>query len=143
LPFVIVAVLAAARLWPAASPAGDEDWLYEQASRAYAKGRWLDSAEYARHGAARFPASEPRRAELLCVRGEALLRSGHPREAVEAFTEVVSQVPDDPHRPQALFSGALAKEAAGDDAGAALWRRWLREQFPGNPWTDRLGAPDR
>ena len=81
--------------------------------------------------------------ELLCVRGEALLRSGHPREAVEAFTEVVRQAPDDPHRPQALFSGALAKEAAGDDAGAALWRRLLREQFPGNPWTERLGSPDR
>ncbi len=139
LPLVVVVLLVATRLWPAAPPAGDEDWLYEQASRAYAEGRWADSAEYARH--TRLPASETRRAELLCVRGEALLRSGHPREAVEAFTEVVRQAPDDPHRPQALFSGALAKEAAGDDAGAALWRRWLREQFPGNPWTERLPPP--
>jgi hypothetical protein len=142
LPLVIVVLLAAGRFWPAPPPPGDEEWLYEQASRAYAEGRWADAAEYARHGAERLPPSEPRRAELLCVRGEALLRSGHAREAVDPFTEVVMQAPDDPHRPQALFSGALAKEAAGDDAEAEVWRRWLREQFPGNPWTERLAPPD-
>ena len=144
LPLAVVTHLVATRLWPVAPPPGDGEWLYEQASRTYAEGRWADAAEYARHGAARFAEDEPRRAELLCVRGEALLRSGHPREAAEAFGEVVRRAPDDPHRPQALFSGALAKEAAGDDAGATLWRRLLREQFPDNPWTDRLGpAHDR
>ena len=60
----------------------------------------------------------------------------------EAFGEVVRRAPDDPHRPQALFSGALAKEAAGDAPGATLWRRLLREQFPDNPWTERLGSAD-
>ncbi|MCG6920159.1 MAG: hypothetical protein LJF15_03595 [Acidobacteria bacterium] len=143
LPLAVVTLLVATRLWPVAPPPGDEEWLYEQASRTYAEGRWDDAAEYARHGAARFAEDEPRRAELLCVRGEALLRSGHPREAAEAFGEVVRRAPDDPHRPQALFSGALAKEAAGDASGAGLWRRLLREQFPDNPWTERLGSsPD-
>jgi hypothetical protein len=142
LPLAVVTLLVATRLWPVAPLPGDEEWLYEQASRTYAEGRWADSAEYARHGAARFAEDEPRRAELLCVRGEALLRSGHPREAAQAFSEVVRRATDDPHRPQALFSGALAREAVGDEAGATLWRRLLREQFPDNPWTERLGHAD-
>ena len=116
----------------------DGERLYEQASRAYGEGRWAAAAEYARHAVALFPVTEPRRAELLCVRGEALLRSGHPREARDAFTEVVERAPGDPHRAQALFSGAAAKETIGDADGAALWRRRLREEFPGNPWTERL-----
>jgi hypothetical protein len=142
LPLAVVILLGATRLLPPKAPPAKGDWLSEQASRAYAEGRWADAAEYARHGAARFPSGEARWAELLCVRGEALLRSGHPRVAAQAFEDVVNQALDDPHRPQALFSGALAKEAVGDDARAELWRRWLREQFPGNPWTERLGPPD-
>jgi hypothetical protein len=142
LPLVIVALLAATRLLPMLRSPSDGDWLFEQASRAYAESRWADSAEYARHGAARLPANDTRRAELLCLRGEALLRSAHPREAVEAFTEVLARGPEDSHRAHALFSGARAKEDLGDDAGAALWRRWLREQFPDDPWTQRLGAAE-
>jgi TolA-binding protein len=138
-PLALVGLLAATRLLPGPSPPVDGERLYEQASRAYGEGRWAAAAEYARHAVAFFPATEPRRAELLCVRGEALLRSGHPREARDAFTEVVERAPGDPHLAQALFSGAAAKEAIGDADGAALWRRQLREEFPGNPWTERLG----
>jgi hypothetical protein len=140
-PLALVTLLAAARLVPGPSPPGDGEGLYEQASRAYGEERWAAAAEYARHAVALFPATEPRRAELLCVRGEALLRSGHPREALDAFAEVVARAPSDPHRAQALFSGAAAQETLGDAGGAELWRRQLREQFPGNPWTERLGAP--
>ena len=68
-------------------------------------------------GAERLPAGDPRRAELLCVRGEALLRAGHPREALEAFTRGGGGAPDDPHRAQALYSGALAREAVGRRRG--------------------------
>ena len=109
-----------------------------RASRAFAERRWEAAAAYAGHAAAPRPVGEPRRAELLALRGEALLRAGHPREALEAFTEVVEQAPGDPHRPQALYSGALAREATGDAEGAAAWRRWLAQDFPGNPWTERL-----
>ena len=113
--------------------------LYERASRAYAAERWEDAAEYARHAAALLPSPDPRRAELLCVRGEALLRAGHAREAVEPFTLVVEGEPG-PHRPQALHSGALAREAAGDPEGASAWRRRLREEYPETPWARRSSA---
>ena len=81
LPLALVVVLAATRLLPGPAPPGDPERLYEQASRAYGEERWAAAAEYARHAVALLPRTEPRRAELLCVRGEALLRSGRPRES--------------------------------------------------------------
>jgi len=98
----------------------------------------LAAAETAREGAERLSPEDPRGAELWCVRGEALLRAGHPREALEAFTLVVEGRARDPHRAQALYSGALAQESVGRVEVAAEWRRWLREEFPDNPWTERL-----
>ena len=130
--------LAALRLAPGPSPTGDVEALYEHASRAYAQERWEDAAEYARHATVLLPSADPRRAELLCVRGEALLRADHAREAIEPFTLVAEGEPG-PHRPQALYSGALALEAAGHAEGAAAFRRRLREEFPGTPWARRLG----
>jgi tetratricopeptide (TPR) repeat protein len=135
---VLVAVLAALRLVPAPSHAAEIDSLYERSSRAYAAERWEDAAEYARHATVLFPPADPRRAELLCVLGEALLRAGHAREAVEPFTLVAGE--PGAHRAQALYSGALALEAAGQPDGAAAYRRRLREEFPETPWARRLGA---
>jgi hypothetical protein len=142
LPVVVVVALAATRLLPGpSSDAGGGD-LDERASRAFAEERWEAAAAYAGHAAARLAAGDRGRAELLCVRGEALLRSGHAREALEAFREVVDREPGDPHRPQALYSGSLAREATGDAEGAAEWRRWLARDFPENPWTERLGRDE-
>jgi hypothetical protein len=138
LPLALVVALAVLRLVPEPSHAREVEPLYERASRAYAAERWDDAAEYARLAAALLPSPDPRRAELLCVSGEALLRAGHAREAVEPFTLVVEGEPG-PHRPQALHSGALALEAAGDAEGAATWRRRLREEYPETPWARRLG----
>ena len=140
LPFAVVVGVAALRFVPAPSHAGTVDALYERASRAYAEERWEDAAEYARHAAALLASPDPRRAELLCVRGEALLRAGHAREAVEPFALVVEGEPG-PHRPQALHSGALAREAAGDPEGSSAWRRQLREEYPETPWARRLEPP--
>ena len=137
LPLVLVAALAALRLVPEPSHAREIEPLYERASRAYAAERWEDAAEYARHAIALLPSPDPRRAELLCVRGEALLRAGQAREAVEPF-KVVAEGEPGPHRPQALFSGALALEAAGDAEGAVAFRRRLREESPETPWARRL-----
>jgi hypothetical protein len=137
-PLLLVAVLVAARLRPAGPASGEAADLYERASRAFSEQRWDAAAESAREGAERLPPQDPRGAELWCVRGEALLRAGHPREALEAFTRVVEGRPGDPHRAQALYSGALAHESVGRVEIAAEWRRWLREEFPGNPWTERL-----
>ncbi|HSD26557.1 MAG TPA: 6-pyruvoyl-tetrahydropterin synthase-related protein [Vicinamibacteria bacterium] len=137
LPLALVAAIAALRLVPEPSRAGEIDWLYERASRDYAAERWEDAAEYARRAVSLLPSPEPRRAELLCVRGEALLRAGHAREAVGPFT-AVADGPQEPHRPQALFSGAVALEASGDAERAALFRRTLREEYPETPWARRL-----
>jgi hypothetical protein len=149
LPIVMVVALAALRLAPTVraalhdagrrlAPRPDAaETLDERASQAYAEERWEDAAEYARHAAALLPSPDPRRAGLLCVRGEALLRAGHAREAVEPFTLVVEGGPG-PHRPQALHSGALAREAAGDAEGASAWRRQLRAEYPETPWAQRL-----
>jgi hypothetical protein len=137
-PLVMVTALAASRLLPA-SPPLDVDEMYERASRAYSEQEWEAAAEYAREALARVSSDDDaRRGELLCVRGEALLRARHPREALQAFTLVVQDAPTSPHRPQALHSGALAREALGDAEGAEAWRRTLEQEFPENPWTERL-----
>jgi hypothetical protein len=140
LPFLVVAALASGRLVPPYRPPGDVAWLDDRASRAFAEGRWEAAAEYARAALGLVAVGDSRRGALLCVRGEALLRTGHPRLAAEAFGTVVEHMPGDPHRAQALYSGAAAREASGEAAGAAEWRRWLREEFPGNPWVERLRA---
>jgi len=140
LPGLAVVLLAGARFAaPRPVSAIDPAVLDERASRAYAQEHWEDAAEYARHAIALARADDARRPERLCLRGESLLRAGHPREAAEEFATVVNEAPRDPHRPQALFSGALAREATGDAAGAAEWRRQLAEEFPGTPWAERLG----
>ncbi|HYN03816.1 MAG TPA: 6-pyruvoyl-tetrahydropterin synthase-related protein [Vicinamibacteria bacterium] len=140
LPLALVVGVAALRFVPEPSHAGVVDALDVRASQAYAQERWEDAAEYARHAAALLASPDPRRAEMLCVRGEALLRAGHAREAVEPFALVVEDEPG-PHRPQALHSGALTREAAGDPEGASAWRRQLREEYPETPWARRLEPP--
>jgi hypothetical protein len=141
IPVAIALGLAALRFVPEHAPPDLLPSLYERASRAFAEERWDDASELARHAA--FLAASPgdgRRGELFCLEGEALLRAGHPREAALAFAEVADG-PAGPHRAQALFSGALAREAAGDAAGADVWRQALRREHPGTPWAERLGAP--
>jgi hypothetical protein len=87
--------------------------LYESASRAYGTGRFADAAEYARHalGRARPP---PLRAELLCLRGESLLRAGQARLAAQSFQDVLAQPEPNPYVAQALFGVMEARTADGD-----------------------------
>ncbi len=139
LPLAIVTGLAALRLAPGPRPVADVKWLDEGASRAFAEERWETAAEYARHAIDILAAEDLRRNELLCLRGEALLRAGHPRIAVQAFAPVI-EAGSGPYRPQALYSGALAREAAGDSEGAAAWRLALRHEHPKTPWAERLGS---
>jgi hypothetical protein len=136
LPIGLVLALSALRLVPPPSRAEEIDLADGLASRAYAEERWEDAAEQARHAVDLLAPTDPRRAGLLCVRGEALLRAGHPREAVEPFTLVAEGEPG-PFQAQALHSGALAREAAGDLAGASEWRRRLIAEYPGTPWAER------
>ncbi len=145
LPLVLLAGLSALRLRPLPPPAVELAWLDEQASRAFAEERFLAAAEYARHGLDQIAAKggeeqEPKRQELLCLRGEALLAAGHPRLAVQAFAPLV-EAGHGPYRAQALYSGAVARDAAGDAAGAAAWRASLRREHPRTPWARRLAEP--
>lgn len=142
LPLVLVAALAALRFAPEPRPEGDVARLDERASRAFGEERWDAAAEYARHAIDLVGAEDVRRNQLLCLRGEALLRAGHARVAVLAFTPVV-EAGSGPYRPQALYSGALAREAAGDAAGALAWRQALRVEHPATPWAERLDRPGR
>jgi hypothetical protein len=138
-PLVLLLAMAAGRLVPPPDQTALAGELYDKASRAYAAGSFPDAAEYARGALGVLADDDSRREELLCLKGEALLRAGYPREAALDFAVVVSG--GGAHRPQALFSGARAREAAGDAAGAAEWRRWLQQQYPRTPWAQRLAPP--
>ena len=139
LPLVALTVLAALRLAPERRPRPDVGWLDERATRAYAAERFEDAAEYARHALDSAPENDSRRAGLACLRGESLLRAGHARLAGLAFAPVVD-AGSGPYRPQALYSGALARERAGDLAGAAAWRALLRAEYPETPWAAKLAG---
>jgi hypothetical protein len=138
LPAAAALGLAALRLLPQPTPEGELSALYERASRAFAQEQWAAAAELARHASVLASPSDPRRHELLCVEGESLLAAGHPREAALAFEAVVDE--GGTHLAQALFSGARAREAAGDRPAAEAWRRVLLENHAGTPWAERLRA---
>ena len=141
-PGLLLLVLGLVRLRPdPAVKAHDRELnqLYEKASRAYAEERFGATAEYARHAVLAGPQS-PLRFELLCLRGESLLRAGQPLEAARAFEEVLQGPPKEPHVPQALFSAAAAREAAGDETGARAHRQRLLTEFGKTPWAERLRA---
>jgi hypothetical protein len=110
--------------------------LYDSASRAYSRGRFADAAEYARHALTRAP-SLALRPELLCLRGEALLRSGQPALAAEAFEQVVEMGPG-AYLPQALFGNARAYAAAGKPGESRLAKERLLRDHPDSQWSQRL-----
>jgi hypothetical protein len=138
-PLVLVLAIAALRLVPGPDHSREVEALDGLASRAFAGERWADAAEYARRAVSLVPDGDGRRAGLLCLQGEALLLSGHAREAVEPLALVAEGT--GPLRPQALFSGAAAREQAGDQAGAAAWREALLRDHAGTPWARRLAGP--
>ncbi len=143
LPLLLVLGLAALRLLPETTHAAEAAQLYESASRAYSQERWADAAELARHAAVFASTSDSRWSELVCLQGEALLRSNRPHEAAAAFAELLESGRPSPHRAQALYSGARAREAAGDATGAEAWRRELRAAHADTPWAERLGRDPR
>jgi hypothetical protein len=113
--------------------------LQERASRAYAAGSYSDAAEYARQAEQR--TKEPaRRAEVLCLRAESLLRAGRAREAADAFEALVLQFGDSPYVPEALYGLAEARSAIGDGAGAAEARSRLLAEHGNTPWAERARA---
>jgi hypothetical protein len=137
IPLLVLAALAGLRFAPRPGAPIDVVLLDERASRAFAEERFEAAAEYARHAIDLVSPEDARRYEWLTLRGEALLRSGQPRLAALAFARVVG-AGEGVYRAQALYSGALAREAAGDVEGARAWRRSLRADHPRTPWADKL-----
>jgi hypothetical protein len=137
-PAGLILVLFASRVLALYEPQPDPLPLYEAASRAYAEDRFADAAEYARHALTR-AAGSSLRPELLCLRGESLLRAGQPRLAAEAFEDVV-QEGEGPYLPQALFGNARAYAAAGNPGAAALARERLLRDHADTPWAHRAAA---
>jgi TolA-binding protein len=115
--------------------------LYESASRAYGAGRFADAAEYARHALGQ-GAAAPLRAELLCLRGESLLRAGQARLAAQSFQDVLAQPEPNPYVAQALFGVMEARTADGDAEHARAARDQLLRDFATSPWARRaMNAP--
>jgi hypothetical protein len=138
-PALLIAGLVAARFVSGEDdPSPEATALWEKASKAFSEERYADAAEYARHGVARSAATPPLREELLCLRGESLLRAGQPKHAVAVFETLLRESPESPYVPQALFSGALAREAAGDREGAESDRERLVREHAETPWAKRL-----
>jgi hypothetical protein len=111
--------------------------LHERASRAYAAESFADAAEYARHAEPRIQEA-PRRAEVLCLRAEGLLRSGRAVEAAEAFDRLLREFGDSPYVPEALYGLGEARAETGDQAGAADARARLLAEHGGTPWAARV-----
>ncbi len=100
---------------------------------------WAEAAELARYAIDLTKAPDPRLDGLLCMRGEALLRLDRAGEA----DQVLSAVRDSgrsPYRAQALYWSVLAREAQGDDRGAAELRADLRTRYAGTAWARRLSS---
>ena len=110
--------------------------LHERGSRAYAAERYADAAEYARQAETRSEGAA-RRAEVLCLRAESLLRAGRPAEAASAFARLVDDYGDSPYVPEGLFGLAEARAAAGDASGAARARTRLLAEHADTPWADQ------
>jgi len=110
--------------------------LYERASRAYSAGRFQDAAEYARN-ALRPSEGSSLHSELLCLRGESLLRGGRPDAALESFDALLTNQPKGPYVAQALYGTLESWTALGDTEAARRARERLLREFPDTPWAER------
>jgi hypothetical protein len=139
-PIVILGFLVSTRLVGVHRSAGpSQGELYERASRAFARERYVDATEYARSGL-ELEGPPALRAELLCLLGESLLRAGRPKDAAEAFQTVTRSFPGSPHEAQALFGAVQSLETAGETAAAGPLRKRLAEEFGETPWAARLAG---
>ena len=143
-PAAILSVLCAARFvasreGPGAALASASS---EEASRAYAAGRYAEAAERASRAIALGVPAEVR-AEMLSLRGEALLKDGRLEEAARTFDSLLQAAPQGPYAAQALYGAVRAKEGRGETAAAAAQRRRLETEFSGTPWADRLKSDPR
>lgn len=112
---------------------------FMRAAPLYSEGRWSELVELTQ----RWSAAEPRDAEPLCVRGDAMQKLGRPEAAVAAYTEAVELGPD---VPSAWYGLALAYAVLGNAAGSGRAESRLADLDPGlaaklHEAVERLGSP--
>ncbi|MFI5183315.1 MAG: 6-pyruvoyl-tetrahydropterin synthase-related protein [Vicinamibacteria bacterium] len=134
-----VARFIATREGPSASRATA---LSEDASKAFAAERFAEAADRAGR-ALELGVPSDRRGELLCLRGESLLKEGRPQDAAKAFDALLQESPGGPYAAQALYGAIRAKKDAGNEDGASLERHRLETEFGDTPWARRLKSDGR
>jgi hypothetical protein len=135
-PAALLVACVGARLWTLRPVRLDPMPLYEKASQAFSAGRFADAAEYAHHALGQ-GAAAPLRAELLCLRGEGLLRAGETAMAAHVFQAVLAEPEPNPYVPQALFGLVRAHSVSGEAETARLARDRLLRDFADSPWARR------
>lgn len=135
LPLGLLALVAAAGVWPAAR--WEEGELTRLAVAACRDGRQADAAEYA-HQAAQRARAGPARDGLRSLEAESLLTQGRSSEAARLFGQLIGG-PATPQLPRALSGAVRARAALGDTDTADLYRRRLQREFPA--WADRGEGP--
>jgi hypothetical protein len=136
IPAALLVLLASSRLLYREADSATSEMLSEKASRAFAADRFVEAAEYARNGLHGAP--RELRSEMLCVRGESLLRAGDPAGALEAFSEVTRDGAERGHRAQALSGVVRAALQSGDPGAGADARARLLTEYPGTPWAAQV-----
>jgi hypothetical protein len=112
---------------------------FMRAAPLYSEGRWGELLELTQ----RWSADEPRDAEPLCVRGDAMQNLGRPEAAVAAYSEAVELGPD---VPTAWYGLALAYAVLGNAAGSGRAEARLVDLDPVlaaklHEAVERLGSP--
>jgi serine protease Do len=112
---------------------------FMRAAPLYWEGRWGELVELTQ----RWSADEPREAEPLCVRGDAMQRLGRPEAAVAAYAEAVELGPD---VPTAWYGLAFAYAVLGNAAGSGRAESRLADLDPVlatrlHEAVERLGSP--
>ena len=112
---------------------------FMRAAPLYSEARWVELVELTR----RWSADEPRDAEPLCVRGDAMQNLGRPEAAVAAYTEAVELGPD---VPTAWYGLAFAYALLGNAAGSGRAESRLADLDPFlaaklREAVERLGSP--
>jgi len=112
---------------PAALPFWQRDVdtmpFFMRAAPLYSQERWGELLELTQ----RWSAAEPRDAEPLCLRGDAMQKLGRPEAAVAAYTEAVELGPD---IPTAWYGLALAYAVLGDAVGSGRAESRLADLDP-------------
>jgi hypothetical protein len=139
LALLTVARFVATRPGPSAARATA---FSEDASKAFAAERFAEAADRAAR-ALELGVPSDVRAELLCLRGESLLKEGRRDEAARAFDALLQEAPGGPYVAEALYGAVRAKEGTGDKDAASLQRQRLETEFAGTPWAQRLKSDAR